>query len=311
MKDMKVWRTLIAGLWVVLLLTTGSGGGVIVAARTSLRTSLAAQEVNDATAITAEEQQEAREVAERFMRRMQETHDLAPLIGEMFVADYAARLQQEALNKPLALLSRSAVEQASREELVRYQLAFNNSLYAASLLFLAYKTAYPAEEDIDEWGAAYYRRLLPPDIIELFKGDPILKALLEEDSGERGEEGQPGASPSEKPEVIDHDDEPIQSREQLRHFTSTLEHALVLAHKHLAAAPVKLTLAGGQKGASEEESRTAEREAMKARAWILNREFYGAPIGTRIFCVDAAPYHMDLIRVDGKLKVLALYLNTD
>jgi hypothetical protein len=276
------------------------------------RLSVAQEAASDKTKITAEEEQEAREVAERFMRRLQETHDLAPLIEEMFVPDYAARLQQEASNKPLLLLSRSAVAQANREELVRYQLALNNSAYLASLIFLAYKTSHATEDDEQEWGATYYKRMLPPDILELCKHDPVLKMLLEEETDESATESAPAASlSSENSDVIDHDDEPIRSLEQLRSFTSTLEQAIMFARRHLAASPRKLTPANRPKGADEEENRTAEREKSKPRAWMLGREFYGYPKDTRILCVNVAVYHMDLIRVDGKLKVLALDLDMD
>jgi hypothetical protein len=306
MNSKKVWRALVANLLVVLLVTTSNGGSFI-----TKRAAPAAQEVEDETKITKEETEEAHEVAGRFLRRLQETNDLTPLVGEMFVPDYAARLSQEATNKPLTLLSKSAVAQASREELARYDLALNNSLYLASLLLLAYQTAHPAEDDVDEWGAAYYKRTLPPEIIELCKNDPILRVLFEEETNERGEENQSGASPSENSDVIDHDDEPIRSREQLRSFTSTLEQIIVLARKHLAASPLKLTLVDRHKGASEEENWEAESKLWKPRAWTLTRESYGYPIGTRILCVNVAVYHMDLIRVDGRLKVLALYLDMD
>jgi hypothetical protein len=306
---MKVWRTFIKSLLVVLLATTGSGGIAVAAAA---RTSSGAQEASAGTKLTAEEEREVREMAERFIRRMQETNDIAPLVGEMFVTDYAERLRQEAIKKPLTLLSRSVVEQSSREELLRYQLALDNSLYVATLLFLAYKTAHPADDDDDEqeWGATFYKQLLPPDIIELCKSDPILKVLLEEETNEGAEESQPGA-PLEKPGVIDHDDEPIRTREQLRNFTSTLEQAIALARRHLAAVPHKLALPDRHNGANEEENWSAEREAMKPREWMLTEEFYGYPKGTRVFCVNALIYHMDLIRVDGKLKVLALNFYMD
>jgi hypothetical protein len=300
---MKAWRALIANLLVVLLMTTGSG---IVIARTLSK----AQEASDETKITTEEEQEARELAERFLRRMLETNNLAPLLGEMFVQDYAVRLRQEASNKPLALLSKSAVEGASGEELVRYQLAFNNSFYFASLLVLAYKSAHPAEDVEQEWGATYYKRLLPPDIIELCKNDAILRMLLEEETNDNAEENPEGA-PVENSNVIDHDDEPIRSVEQLRGFTSTLEQGSALARKHLAASSPKVTLLDRHKGANEEENWMAERASFKPRAFMLNQEFYGYPKGTRIFCVNMALYHMDLIRVDGKLKVLALYPDMD
>lgn len=304
MNSNKSWRALVANLSVVLLLMINSGG-------VNARTTPAAQEASDETKITAEEEQEAREVAERFIRRMQETNDLAPVLGEMFVPDYAVRLRQEASNKPLALLSKHAVAQASREELVRYQLALHNSLYLASLIFLAYQTSHPAEDVDQEWGAAYYKRMLPPDIVELCRHDPILKVLFEEETGEGADENRPAASSSEKPDVIDHDDEPIRSVEQLRRFTSTLEQAIKLARKHLAAAPRKMTLPDRHKGANEEENWAAERVALQPRAWLLTGEFYGYPKDTRIFCVNVLVYHMDLVRVDGKLKVLALDLDMD
>lgn len=306
MNSKKSWRAFVANLLVVLLVTTTNGGSFI-----TKRAAPAAQEVEDETKITQQEAAEAHEIAGRFLRRLHETNDLAPLVGEMFVPDYAVRLRQEASNKPLALLSKSAVEQASREELARYELALNNSLYLASLLLLAYQTSHPAEDDVDEWSATYYKRMLPPEIIELCREDAILRVLFEEETNERGEEDGSGASPSENSNVIDHDDEPIRSREQLRSFTSTLEQAIVLARRHLDALPRKPAFVERHKGASEEENWKAERETLKPRAWTLTRESYGYPIGTRIICVNVAIYHMDLIRVDGQLKVLALYMDMD
>jgi hypothetical protein len=308
---MKVWRALIANLLVVLLLTTGGGVGFIFAQTSSA----AAREEDDEAKITAEEAQDAREFAERFMRRMLETNNLAPLLGEMFVQDYAVRLRQESSNKPLALLSKNAVREASGEELVRYQLALNHSLYLTSLLFLAHITAHATgeeeEDDEDAAGAATLQQAIPPDIIELCKRDPILKALFEEEAAAEREEETQASEAGEKSNIKDEDVERIKTAEQLRNFTSTLEQAIALARKHLAAASLKLTLLDRHKGANEEENWKAEREALKPRAWTLAQEFYGYPKGTRIFCVNAFVYHMDLIRVDGKLKVLALYFDMD
>lgn len=306
MKSMKVWRTFIAHLSVILLLTTGCG------ALANGRATSVAQEASDEAKITTEEEQEAREIAERFIRRMEETNDLAPLIEELFVADYAVRLQQEAFSKSLPLLSESAVEAASREDLVRYQLALNNSLYMATQLYLIYEISHPAKDAGPEWGTAHYMRMLPPDIIELCKADPILRVLFEEETPVRADENAPEASASDASGVIDHDDEPIRTVEQLRGFTSTLEKAVVLARRHLAASPFKTSLTELHRGANEEEHRTAERKKLRPRAWLmLNRDSYGYPTGTKIICLDVLVYHMDLIRVDGKLRVLALYPEMD
>lgn len=307
MNSKKSWRAFVASLLVVVLLTN-SGGVVFAHPASSAQEGAAA---SDETKITAEEEREAREFAERFVRRMRETRDLTPLVGEMFVPDYAARLRQEASHMPLALLSRSAVEQASGEELVRYQLAVSNSIYLASLLSQAYKTSPAAKDDDQEWGAAYYKRMLPPDIIELCRNDPILKALLEDDSPESAEEKGSAAPSPENSGVIDHDDEPILSVEQLRGFTSTLEQAITLARRHLDAWPSKPAFADRRRGAGEEGDRAAGAETLRPRAWTLNREFFGYPAGTRNFCVNASIFHLDLIRVDGKLRVLALSFEMD
>ncbi|HEY0098135.1 MAG TPA: hypothetical protein VGB76_04180 [Pyrinomonadaceae bacterium] len=297
---MKVWRVFIANLLVVLLLTTGSR--VVVAQAAS-----GAPEANDVAKITAEEEREAREVAERFMRRMQETNDLTPLVGEMFVPDYAARLRQEASGARLPMLSKEAVAQASREELARYQQALNHSFYMGILLHLAYQNAHP-EKAVDEEarGLEYFKQVLPPDIVELCMNDPTLRVLLEEETNEGAEADQPGA-PVENADEEDDEPRPVRSVEQLRSFTSTMEQFIVLARKHLAASTRKQTFIERHKGANEEENWQAERKAVTASAWTLNREFYGYPKGTRIFCVHVLVYHMDLVRVDGRLKVLALY----
>jgi hypothetical protein len=298
MKSMKVWRTFIAHLSVVLLMTTGS-----VAARTAP----AAQEASGE--ITAEEKQEAREVVERFIRRMQETQDLTPLIGEMFVSDYAERLHREALNTSLFLVSKSVAQQASREELTRYHVALNNSAYLLGLLIGAFEAAQvtAGDEQQDE------KRLmdaLPPDLLQLIEDDSILKSVFEDDEKEGGGERESG-EPSNTPDGGEDADEPIRSVEQLRNFTSTLEKATVLARRHLGASPVKPTYLERHKGANEDENWEAERDWMRPRAGLLTKEFYGYPKETRLLCVNALNYHMDLIRVDGKLKILALHPNTD
>ena len=286
-------RVLITKL-LILLLATMNGA----AARP-----VSAQDTGDAIKITAEEEREVLEVAERFVRRMEESYDLAPLIGEMFVSDYAERLRQEAINEPLFFVKKGVAEQAGREDLLRYQVALNNCLYVVGLLVATYEASHPEVEEGEE-----FIRALPPDILNLFKNDPVLASLFEEEQKDRARENQ---SAEEASKSDSDDDEPVKSVEQLRSLTSTLERANVLARKHLDASPSRISMLARHEGASEEENREAERDWTRPRAWVLGRESYGYPEGTRIFCANVMIYHMDLIRVDGKLKVLALYLNID
>lgn len=290
-------RVLITKLLIALLATMNGA-----AARP-----LVVQETDDAIKITAEEEREVLEVAERFVRRIEETYDLAPLIGEMFVSDYAERLRREVVNEPLFLVNKGVAEQAGREDLLRYQVAWNNCLYVFALLVAAYEASHPAADDEGE-DEEEFIKALPPDVLDLFKNDPVLASLFEEEQKDRAREKQ-SAEQSSKSDSAD--DEPIKSVEQLRGFTSTMERASALARKHLDASPSGITMLARHKGASEEENWEAERDWMRPRAWALSREFYGYPEGTRIFCANALMYHMDLVRVDGKIKVLALNLNID
>jgi hypothetical protein len=266
-----------------------------------------AQDAGEAIKITAEEEQEVLEVAGRFVRRMEETYDLAPLIGEMFVSDYAERLRREAINEPLFFVKKGVAEQAGREDLLRYQVALNNCLYVVGLLVAAYGASHPAADDEGE-DEEDFIKALPPDVLDLFKNDPVLASLFEEEQKDRARENQSAEQASKSDSD---DDEPVRSVEQLRSFTSTLERASALARKHLEASPSGISMLARHEGASEEENREAERDWTRPRAWTLGRESYGYPEGTRILCANVLIYHMDLIRVDGKMKVLALYLNID
>ncbi|HLL13654.1 MAG TPA: hypothetical protein VK388_01125 [Pyrinomonadaceae bacterium] len=290
-------RVLITKLLIVLLATMNG----------ATARPMPVQDTGDATKITAGEEREVLEVAERFVRRMEETYDLAPLIGEMFVSDYAERLRREAINEPLFLVKKGVAKQAGREDLLRYQVAYNNCLYVVGLLYAAYEASRPAADGEGE-DIEVFSKVLPPGVLDLFKNDPILACLFEEEQKDRARENQS----AERTAKSDSDDsEPIRSVEQLRSFTSTLERANALARKHLDASPSRISMLERHKGASEEENREAERDWTRPRAWVLGKESYGYPEGTRIFCANVLMYHMDLVRVDGKMKVLALYLNTD
>lgn len=290
-------RVLITKLLIVLLATMNGA-----AARPML-----VQDAGDAIKITAEEEREVLEVAERFVRRMEETYDLAPLIGEMFVSDYAERLRREAINEPLFFVQKGVAEQAGREDLLRYQVALNNCLYVVGLLVATYEASHPAADEGED--EEDFMKALPPDILDLFKNDPVLASLFEEEQKDRARENQSAEQASKSDS--DDDDEPVRSVEQLRSFTSTLERANAMARKHLDASPSRISMLARHEGASEEENREAERNWTRPRAWTLGKESYGYPEGTRILCANALIYHMDLMRVDGKMKVLALYLNID
>jgi hypothetical protein len=74
-------------LWVSLLLPT------MLHARAPQAQSLKPKQ--GAEQITAEENKQAREVSERFIQRLQETRDLAPIMDEMFTDTFRRRIEQD------------------------------------------------------------------------------------------------------------------------------------------------------------------------------------------------------------------------
>lgn len=285
-------------------------------ALTSAARPLGVQDEDANPKLTEEEEREAIAVGERFVRRLQETGDVAPLLRELFVADYAERLRrQESSVRPHLLLGKSVAAQASEEELKRYYIALNNAGYLGGLLSASYEASQTKDEVDGKEHEPKLEELLPPDIMLLFKNDPILASLTEEQGSERIQSEEEPTRPNEMTGETAPEKEsgnaPIQTLEQLRNFTSTLEEAARLSRKHLAALPTRLNWLDRHEGADEEENWEKEREWMSPRAWVLREDFYGYPEGTRIICMKVLCFHMDVVRVEGELKILALYFNMD
>ncbi len=224
--------------------------------------------------ITPEEEQEAIKIGERFIRRLQQANDLAPMINEMFVDDYAERLQQQAVNHSLLFLAAPVAQQASRDELRRYYLALNNCGYLGGLLFAAYEASHPGRDDEDE---LQIEQMLPPDILALFKGDPVLAALIESEKGSESQANRDTEKTGRQVAESEADDKNawVKSIEALRTFTTTLEQLAVLARKHLAALPTPPIMLERHQGEDEETNWASEREWMNPRLAILRAGFYG------------------------------------
>lgn len=265
--------------------------------------------------ITPEEESEAIEIGERFARRLHEASNLAPLMAEMFVSDYAERLQQQAVTHSITLLGRRTAQQASRDEIKRYYLALNNGIFLGGLLCMSYEFSQPKEDDEDE-GDSNLADLLSPELLRLFESDPILAALLEEERRQDApsvEEAKESQSPTVQPNAEAEEEEGIiQSVEQLRSFTITLEQAVLLMRKQLATLPTRPALwERHEKGANEAINMEKEREWMDPRLANRRDDFYGYPRETRVICLNVLTYHMDLVKVDDRLKILALEFHFD
>jgi hypothetical protein len=286
-----------------------------------VRGSLRANATEYEEELTAEEEREAVQVAEQFVKSFEEKNNPSSLIDELYVKDFDARLRREP--NPfiyLAKIEPEVVEKASREELRRLYAASLNFIYSSSLLYglaLYNRKLRGVEADSDE---TPLRELLPPGVLLVLKDDPLMAALIAEDEelerekmGEQKElPEQGGRAASEKEEGAGGPE--IRSLERLRGFLYTLERASVLLREYLKTAQGPRNwkeLANELRTQGVENESGDNCEGLCPRLHVLTEEFFGSPKGTRLVCVDVMAFHMDLIRIDGRLRILNVYLSSD
>ncbi len=258
--------------------------------------------------ITPAEEREALEVAESLLKRLEDEQDISPLLDEMFVGNFAERLHERAgSGGSLYFLDRRVAAQASRDEVRNYYVAFNNLILLTSLYYvdaeLTARADNPNKEDETETAELKLEDIFPPEVLELFRNDSFLgRFVIAEEEREAGTSDQigEGAKPTED------EDEFIETVEQLRDFTSTVERANSLLRRRLTRHQTERVFKEWRSAAGSEES-----TLMRPRLTILPTEWYGYTEGTRVICVNVLIFHVDLVRVEDQYKVLALYLEDD
>jgi hypothetical protein len=258
--------------------------------------------------ITPDEEREARELAARFVKRWEETEDLGPLIDEFFVRDFAERLHYEPQLLYFGELKKdekSILE--SSADLQRHYVAMTNFLRLLIRLHEIYAPILKSEEGQAELDL---NQLLPPAVQDVLNSNPTMKAIMGEELGKQSEGRTEG---SEQGAADQADARVIKNLEELRQLTTTLEQAITLLRAHLKTLPLTLstteTIANQQ---NDTQSRGSEDDdPLMPRAHLLYEDLYGYPKGTRVVCINIMPFHIDLVRVNDRLKVLSLYIQTD
>jgi hypothetical protein len=294
-----ILRPLIALLLTITLLLTAMGRE---------RNAPEASPVDKGSAeITPDEEREARELVTRLTTRWRETEDIGPLIEELFVADFADRLRQEPRYLFFSELKKEQLGPQDREDLRRHYVAMTNLLHLFVRLYEVYLPLLKAEEGGEDFEP---EKLLPANVIEVLKSNPTLSAIYDEELGGKAETP---ASQSPDKSVEDKRERRVETIEQLRALTDTLERAVVLLRDHVRTLP--LTQPASELLKEQESQGNSEPsesdDTMKPRVYILSEDFYGYPSGTRLICVDILPFHMDLVRVGQRLKVLTIHIKSD
>lgn len=115
--------------------------------------------------VTSAEQREIQVFAKRFVKRLQETHDLTPLIREFFISDFARCLRKELYEDTEGRSSRKL--QLSFNEILRGYIAGINLLYIQTVAYIydsgrgvkgpydPFKSTFPPriQKQLDELGS--------------------------------------------------------------------------------------------------------------------------------------------------------------
>jgi hypothetical protein len=324
-------RRFITGLLIVMLILSG-----VIGASASPR--------GDDLATTPDEDREARELLEEFNKKFVETNDIAPLIKDYFVPDFSARLPQHAEAYPFALIDwKDEAAPPDPEDMRRFYVATTNFLHALFPLYAAAAKKCAEEEDKEDGEEDHTKgdgkcdgshdpkmeKFLPPAAVEIMKADPLMREMWFGSDGsdtaskEADAQATLQAAGTAEGECVEgcaaasagHKDRLVENAAELRHLTERFEDLSKVLREHLAAHPVSF-----KQEPTDDDSESKDAEFQKfdpkkidifSNARVLDKEFYGYPEGTRLVCADVGALHAELVRVDGKLRILTVYLLMD
>lgn len=257
--------------------------------------------------LTPDEERETRELAARFIKRWEETEDLGPLIDEFFVRDFAERLHYEPQVFYFGEIKEEKSILESGADLRRHYVAMTDFLRLVLRLQEIYAPILKSEEGQAE---PDLNQLIPAAVLNVLDSNPTMKAVMREDMGEQAEGQTVG---SEQDAADQADARIIKNLEELRSLTATLERAVTLLRAHMKTLPQTIPTSESI-ARQQDDTRTAVSEnhdPLMPRVRLLNKDFYGYPEGTRVICLNIRLFHVDLVRVNDRLRVLALYMQTD
>jgi hypothetical protein len=265
--------------------------------------------------ITHDEEVAARALAEQFVGRFRIANDLAPVLREMAVKDYDERLRQNFMDDmPDDLLGSHAITEASPRQVSDITTVLLN------LINLSFEQYARGEKitDEDAEGGKTLEELYPPDVVKIIKGNHELEALLSNFMGIKSAEEKAaveqratsGASVRDESDKEEKDRQEadkalIQTSEQLSNFTADANKVVSRLRDHLATLTPK-----PQKETGEES--VEDNTYSSPRVNITRASYYGFPPGTRLICIKVTPisdgvtFHLCLVRVDGRLQLLAV-----
>lgn len=316
---------------------------VVVLALSGATRALAAPR-DEVLTTTPDEEREARELLEEFNKKFVETNDIDPLIKDYFVPDFSSRLPQHAEAYPFVLIDwKDEAAPPDPEDMRRFYVATTNFLHAFFPLYAAAAKKCAEEEDREDGEEDHTKgdgdcdgsydpkmeKFLPPAAIEIMKADPLMREMWfcshESDTASKEADAQatPQAAGGASCEGVEgcaaasagHKDRLVENAAELRHLTERFDDLSKVLREHLAAHPVSF-----EKETTDDDNESKDAEFQKydpksisifSNARVLDKEFYGYPEGTRLVCANVGALHAELARVEGRLRILTIYMLMD
>ena len=269
--------------------------------------------------LTPDEEQEARELADAFVKRFRETNDIAPLVEELFVEDFAERLRHDVNGVPLCLLRREVALRAAPAELREF--------YVAQFNFLALSLEYWMSRPEGAGGGEEeptLEQMYPHEVVGVLRREPHFAAFItgdksapEEPDEERAEPVESSLSDAAKSDEekfdkakrkADDEERFVKSLDALREVTTTAEKAAKALR--LSVPPFAYMLEAQRETIADEDLPEADAPG----AETFEQAFYGFPAGTRFIRLNVEPLYglqMQLYAVrvkDGRLRITAAFI---
>jgi hypothetical protein len=282
---------------------------------------------DDHAELTPEEEQEARELAISFLKRLRETNDFGKVASEFLPDDFGERIKKfiraESPDSDFfTVCAREVLLQDDASELRRAYVAVMNFWNQQWLLDEAAweqtKVEYKikgkdAAQEKESWdrSSKLTDNSVPEEAFRIAQTDPLLDGLF---NFIRHDDNGDGKSDADAEAMIKAAG--IHSVARLHAFTDKLERCIPLLHKgveKLRSETATLRAVNCVVRTSEETKKDSAEEfkIYHLDSRTLDTETFGLAKGALLIRARIYPYEMVMTRIGGRLKIIAVYPDFD
>jgi len=254
--------------------------------------------VQEQSTLTSEEEQQAREIAKKFIERFEDNKDVLSLADNFYLNDFVSRFRDSPDNS-LFNISPELWKKMSDSDVKKFYFRSLQFIYFGFMVYNAKETIHSRNQNPDEENNDLKpEEVFPPEVISLITKDETLRRICKDFIQEENEETK------------SQQEDELKTNEELQSLLKFFDDAMPLMKKHLESldAPHRWEEFVKQEQKKDENE---NRDFFNPRVTILTGEFFGEAEGTRLICVNAAFFHIDLVKVDGNLKILKVYVEDD